>query len=136
MKSRRQSRETVFALLFEWSFKEDKTSDELVQVAVDARDIKLDEFATQLLVRTLENSHEIDATIEEHSEKWRLNRISKVSLACLRMALCEMMYFEDIPEGATINEAIEMVKKYGTEEEAAYTNGILGAYSRSREGLG
>jgi N utilization substance protein B len=55
-----------------------------------------------------------------------------VNLAVLRLAFCELSLFSDIPAGATINEAVELVKTFGSEEDAAYVNGILGTYERSR----
>ncbi|HHY51778.1 MAG TPA: hypothetical protein GX499_00855, partial [Clostridiales bacterium] len=61
---------------------------------------------------------------------WRVSRLSKVTLAVLRLGLCEITRMEDIPLGATINEAVELCKKFATEEEAAYVNGILGRYGR------
>ena len=57
-----------------------------------------------------------------------MNRLSKVTLAVLRLAIGELMFFDDIPVAATINEAVELAKKYSTQEDANYVNGVLGAY--------
>ena len=127
--SRRESREAAFELLFEWSFHENPTQ-ELLEAAAAARDAEPDEFALGLVERVVEHCEHLDELIESHSENWKLERISRVSLAALRIAFCELEYFDDIPQGATINEAVELVKKYGAEDEAAYLNGILGSYVR------
>jgi N utilization substance protein B len=129
--NRRESREAAFALVFEWSFHE-YPMDEMLAGAKAARDLLPDDFSRELVKRTLENHSHIDATIEAQSENWKLGRISRVSLAALRIAFCEIDYFDDIPHGATINEAVELVKKYGAEDEAAYLNGILGGYVRRK----
>ena len=132
--SRRESREAAFELLFEWSFHENPTP-ELVERAVAARDFSPDEFALKLVDRVTANKERIDELIESRSENWKLGRISRVTLAALRIAFCELECFEDIPTGATINEAVELVKKYGTDDEAAYLNGILGSYVRGGESV-
>ena len=62
-----------------------------------------------------------------------MNRISKVSLSVLRIAICEMLYYDDIPLGASINEAVEICKKYASEDEYTFVNGLLGAFARSLE---
>ena len=130
---RRESRETAFALLFEWSFKDD-TMDEIIEQATVGRELAIDSFAYELAQKTIEYQAEVDACIEQYSERWKLNRLSRVTLSVLRMAFCEMMHFDNIPVGATINEAVELAKKYSTEDEAAYINGILGTYNRNRTG--
>lgn len=130
--SRRESRETAFALLFEWSFQPDESMDELIKQAESYRDAPVDAFCRSLCDKTVANAQSLDTLIETYSDRWKLSRISKVNLAVLRLAFCEMSQFTDIPVGATINEAVELVKTYGTEDEAAYVNGILGSYDRSR----
>ena len=128
--NRRQSRETAFALLFEWSFHEYSVED-MISSATTARDLEVDNFARELAGRTIEYYLQLDRLIEKHSANWKLSRISRVALAALRIAFCELEYFDDIPQGVTINEAVELVKKYGAEEESAYINGILGGYTRT-----
>ena len=133
MKSnRRKSRETAFALLFEWSFKPEETLEEILEQAQDGVVPEVDAFARALCARTMEHVAEVDKLIETYSDKWKINRISKVTLAVLRLAFCELAFFSDIPPGATINEAVELEKIYATEDEAAYVNGILGTYERQR----
>lgn len=131
---RRESRETAFALLFEWSFREDETLEEIIEQAEHCRDVQVDDFAKRLAGKTIDHYIQLDACIDRYSDKWKLNRLSKVTLAVLRMAVCELTYMADIPAGATINEAVELMKKYATTDEAAYVNGVLGAVGRSLDG--
>ena len=130
--NRRQSREIAFALLFEWSFHE-YSVDDMIHGATTARDLEIDTFAHELAEKTTAHYIQIDNLIEQYSAHWKLARISRVALAALRIAFCELMYFDDIPQGATINEAVELVKKYGAEEESSYINGILGGYVRAEK---
>lgn len=131
--TRRESREIAFTLLFEWSFKENSL-DEIIENAITAREITVDSFARELVSKTVENREELDLLIEQYSQGWKLQRISKTTLAVLRMSFCELIKCGDIPEGVTINEAVELVKKFGTDEEAAYLNGILGNFVKVRKG--
>lgn len=128
MKKRRESREDVFELLFEWSFKEPESLEGILENAKYARELEIDDFAKSLVSSTISNREVIDETIEKYSTKWKLNRISSVALAGLRMSISELMFFPDIPSGVAINEAVELVKTFGTEEEASYINGVLGSY--------
>lgn len=130
--TRRESREVAFLLLFEWSFGEEDLQD-IIRQAVDGRDVVVDDFALSLVSRAVDNRLELDGLITRYSEKWKLNRISKVTLAALRLSFCELSQFADIPVGATINEAVELVKKFSTEDEAAYVNGILGSFVRDQK---
>jgi len=130
--NRRKSRETAYALLFEWSFRVDETGQEVIELAEQSREIEVDPFAKELFLKAVENIAEMDKLIEKYADKWKINRLSKVVLTSLRLAFCEMLFFDDIPVGATINEAVEIVKLYGAEDETAYVNGVLGTYERQR----
>lgn len=88
-------------------------------------------FATELLVGILEHSKEIDARIAEKSPNWSVSRMAKIDLAIIRVAAFELLYRDDIPKNVTINEAVEIAKKYGTEDSAAFVNGILDEIARS-----
>jgi N utilization substance protein B len=71
------------------------------------------------------NLEEIDAKIADKSKNWAISRMAKVDLNILRMAFFELMFRDDIPRKVTINEAIEVAKKYGTEDSPAFINGML-----------
>ena len=129
--SRRKSREQAFALLFEKSFN-DAPIMELAEGAQDARECILEPFALSLAQGAEEKLAELDALIDTHSHKWSRDRISKVSLAVLRLAIYEMLYEDSVPVSVAINEAVELAKKYGGEEESSFVNGILGGLSREQ----
>ena len=131
--SRRESREQAFLFLFECSFLGDVSLEEVMENAVDARGYKASEFAARLFAGAWESREELDAVIEEHSHKWKTNRLSRVTLSVLRMAVYELLYCEDIPVSVTINEAVELAKQYGGEEDGAFVNGVLGGVARNRD---
>ena len=127
--SRRKSREQAFALLFEKSFNDLPVMD-LAESAQDARETIIEPFALALAQGVEEKMAEIDARIDAFSHKWSRDRISRVSLAVLRLAVYEMLYDDDTPASVAINEAVELAKKYGGEEESSFVNGVLGGIAR------
>lgn len=82
-------------------------------------------FTRQITEGVSNNVREIDQLIEGHSTHWKVSRMASVDRNILRMAVFELLYCQDIPASVTINEAIEIAKKYGTEESGAFVNGIL-----------
>ena len=128
--TRREEREQVFILLFEKSFNSDTDMEQLYDFAIENEVITGSDFVKTLLNKTWENIVEIDGNIEKFSVGWKINRISKVALAVLRLAVCEILYFDDIPVGVSINEAVELCKKYAAKEDSSFVNGILGSLSK------
>lgn len=126
---RRDAREAAMLLIFEKSFREESMQ-EIIEDAVDSRALELDDYSKNLVLKTEDNAEDIDYYIEKYLDKWKLNRLPRVTLSVLRLAICELRYFEDIPVKVTINEALEIAKKYATEEDASYINGVLGSYVR------
>ena len=82
-------------------------------------------FAEELVAGVMANRGELDKKIVEKSKNWAISRMAKVDLNILRLALFELMFREDIPRNVTINEAIEVAKKFGSEESPAFINGML-----------
>ncbi|MDR1797849.1 MAG: transcription antitermination factor NusB [Clostridiales Family XIII bacterium] len=82
-----------------------------------------------------EHLHEIDDAIEGASEKWRISRMAGVDLAILRVAIAELRYLDTIDGRVSINEAVELAKKYGSAKSPAFVNGILGKVAAREEGL-
>lgn len=128
--TRREEREQAFILLFEKSFNQEIELDELYTFAVENEAITGSEFVKKLLLKTWENVESIDAVIEKYAHGWKISRISKVALAVLRLAICEIKFFDDIPVGVSINEAVELCKKYAAKDDSAFVNGILGSVSK------
>ncbi len=88
-------------------------------------DFDVVDFAEELVTGVAANRSRIDQTIEEKSKNWAKSRMPKVDLSILRLATYELLFRIDIPKNVTINEAIEVAKKFGTEESPAFINGIL-----------
>ncbi len=82
-------------------------------------------YINDLFEKVTANLEIIDNIIDNNSNQWRVTRIPKVDLAILRLAIAEMMYADDIPKEVSINEAVNLAKKFSTEESGRYINGIL-----------
>jgi len=83
------------------------------------------EFANELVQGVMANLAAIDAVIAEKSKHWSMSRMARVDLNILRLAVFELLFRPDIPKNVTLNEAIEVAKKYGAEDSPAFVNGIL-----------
>ncbi len=92
------------------------------------------EFAGALVRECLANIGPLDAVIERYAQGWTLSRMASVDRNILRIALAELVHFEDIPVSVSIDEAVDLAKEYSTEESGKFVNGILGTYARE-EGL-
>ncbi|MDE5994327.1 MAG: transcription antitermination factor NusB [Oscillospiraceae bacterium] len=131
--TRREERELAFILVFEKIFNDDLSVSEIIEIALDAELIENDNlFAISLAQMTDEHTTEFDSIISENAVGWRLERLPKVSVAILRLALCEMFYVESIPVKVSANEAVELAKKFGTKDDASFINGVLGKVIREK----
>lgn len=88
------------------------------------------DYIRRLTGLILEKREELDGYIERYAKGWRVERLSRTALAVLRCALCEILYLEDVPAGAAINEAVELDKKYDEPDTVAFVNGVLGGFVR------
>lgn len=127
--TRKQAREETFILIFERQFNNDPL-DELLELAVEVRDIEPDDYIKQVFFGVYENVEELDKIISDCAVGWSILRISKTALAVLRLALFEIKFMTDIPVSVSINEAVELCKKYATKEDASFVNGILATVSK------
>ena len=127
MLNRRDSREAVLGLIYEneYGLYDDKTA--LYENAVAARGIEENEYIRTLYFGILEKSGELDAYIEKYAKGRKLSRISKVAKSIMRISIYEMLYIADIPANVSINEAVELAKRYDDEKTKAFVNGILNA---------
>lgn len=123
--TRKIARENTFLLLFEGACKNDETPEEIFNKAVEIRDLEVDEFVKSVFFGTYANIQIIDETIERNIKGWKKERISPVSLAVLRLASYEILFVEDIPAKVSINEAVELCKKYDDEKAYSFVNGVL-----------
>lgn len=129
--TRHQSREQAFAILFEKSFHPETDMEDILDLNIEHGLIEDDEFAALLAKTAWDKLYEIDELIEKNSIGWRISRISKVSLAILRLSICEILYIHEVPVSVSINEAVELCKKFAAVEDAPFVNGILGSIARS-----
>lgn len=126
--SRRLARETALQVLFQLDVSGDKSDIEPVvrhwaeEFAVPEQSIP---FAQELVTGTLEHQSEIDEKLSGLSEGWGLERMANVDRNLLRLATYEILYCTDIPGRVTLNEAIEIAKRYGGAESGKFVNGIL-----------
>ncbi len=129
--TRSEAREQAFFVLFEKIFDDEKSITQIIGAAEDSELIKVNTFARSILTAVENNIDSIDAIIGENTRGWNISRLPKVSLAVLRLAIGEMTYIDEVPAGVSVNEAVELTKKYGTSEDAAFVNGILGTIAKA-----
>lgn len=123
--NRKTARENAFILLFEKCFNKELSIEEILNTALSVRDFQTDEFC-ELVANGVTNFLEIiDNTFVKFLNGWSVDRISKVSLTVLRIAVFEMLYIEQIPFAVSVNEAVEICKKYATEDDSSFVNGVL-----------
>ena len=126
--TRRESREAAFLTAFAATFEP-----EMPSLPAGTEQPEADDFARQLLAAMNTHAEELDSLIEAHLKGWTLNRVPRVSLVALRLGLAEMLYGEEQKPGVAINEAVELVKKYGADNDYQFVNGLLGTVARERE---
>lgn len=130
--TRKQAREQALILIFEKSFRDEPIPD-IILAAKEARDLEDDPFIDTAANGVFSHLEQIDRLISDHISGWKIERISRVALAAMRLALYEMLYMEDIPTGVSINEAVELTKQFASKEDAAYINGVLGSVAKQPE---
>lgn len=92
------------------------------------------DYITRLATTMDDYRIQIDKYIEKYAKGWKINRISKTAMAVLRCAVCEVLYMDDIPNSAAINEAVELAKGYDEAETVSFINGVLGGFMRGEFG--
>ncbi len=129
---RKQAREGTMQLLFQMGINDDY-SEESLESYLD--NFSFDKTETEYILdavdKILEHREDIDNHIREHIKGWEIERLANVDLSILRIAIYEVLYREDIPVQVSINEAIEISKKYSTEDSYRFINGVLGGFVRS-----
>ncbi|MCH8125446.1 transcription antitermination factor NusB [candidate division KSB1 bacterium] len=123
---RRMAREHALQVLYSYEM----TANPIQQVienfpGEELSDENSAEFANNLIHKSIENISELDKRIKEKAFNWEFSRIAILDRLILRIGICELLLFEDIPPKVTINEAIEIAKKYSTEKSGIFINGIL-----------
>ena len=126
---RHESREQALTFLFESIFSQN-TPEEILELAASLREEKISNFSRELFLGTLKNLKSIDSIIEKRLKGWKKNRLSKMVISILRLGIFEMVYYKTETDIA-IDQAVKLAQKYGTQDDAVYINGVLGAVGRS-----
>ncbi len=142
--NRRDIREAALCMIFDYSFHTDSDGNEQLELYLDnfqdkdkkniSDELRQDAYFTKVYFGVISNITELDEIIAQSSKKWSSKRISRVSKSILRLALYEIIYMDDIPEQVSINEAVELAKKFDSDDSYTFVNGILGSFVRSRTG--
>lgn len=128
--TRKQAREEAFILIFEKEFN-DNSIEDILETAAEARDLVPDDYINRVFKGVYDSLGELDSLISESLVGWSITRISKTALCIMRLAIFEMKYIEEIPLSVSINEAVELCKKYATENDASFVNGILSTVAKA-----
>lgn len=131
---RKLAREEAMKLLYQMDMNNDY-SESSVKDFIENGELNREEkeYISSSAVTILKNLDTIDKNISQNIRGWKINRLAKVDLSILRIAIYELLYREDIPIEVCINEAIEIAKKYSTEESSKFINGMLGNFVRTME---
>ena len=129
MGSRRKGRELVLTLLYRTEFSDDKNIKRAIEniIRLDAEQAKSDttDFAEDLFKGVLGNKEIIEKLLEKYLEHWEIDRIAVMDKNIMKMAVYEILFRDDIPDIVSIDEAVELAKKYSTENSGGFVNGIL-----------
>lgn len=133
MASKRELREGAFILYFEKQFREDSL-EEIYEVTTEAEgaddNIRISEGSFKLALKVWEKRDELNSIIAKYSKKRSVDRIAKINIAILHLALYEAVYEEKVPVNVAISEAVVLAQKFAQDADIAFINGVLGAFSR------
>lgn len=126
MGNRRKAREFALKVLFHMEFNPG-LPDETFTLICDNFGVSesIQSFSKELVLGVYENKKKLDDTIRKSSKNWKLERMSRADRSILRLAVFEILFRQDIPPKVSIDEAVELGKKYGTEDSSSFINGIL-----------
>jgi transcription antitermination protein NusB len=127
--SRKEARESAMQLIYQIGVGETNAEESLSSYYDNLEENLTDDeksYIDECVSGVEKNISKIDSYIEKFSKGWKINRIAKVDIAIMRLALYEMLYKEDVPKVVAVNEAIELAKKFGGENSPGFINGILG----------
>lgn len=125
--SRKKARDNAFKCVYQLEFYENKDISKILQYCYDENDNDNEEilYIEHVLNGVCDKIDKIDNLILSNLKNWTLDRIARIDLAILRLAIYEIMYMQDIPEKVSVNEAVELAKEYGNSDSKSFVNGIL-----------
>ena len=130
---RREIRESAFLLIFEKMFRQDEELDDIFMSAMEVNEIIVNDEVKKLVENVCEKQDEIDSKISKFSNKRTVERIPKINLAILRLAIYEAIYEENVPVNVAISEAVALAGKYALEPDVSFVNGVLGSFAKEQE---
>lgn len=129
---RRASRETAMKLLYQLEIQKDDKSEQIDMALEDENLTDNDKkYIRSVIDGVNENTTLIDSIIEKNSMGWKISRFSKIDLSILRISIYEILYRDDIPFSVSVNEAVELAKRYSNEDSGAFVNGLLAKVTKS-----
>ncbi|MBO5476615.1 MAG: transcription antitermination factor NusB [Clostridia bacterium] len=133
--SRKKARDNAFKCVYELEFGRDENLEKILNNCYEENNNKPDEqeYIKKVLKGIKENLEEIDEIILSKLKNWSLDRIAKIDLAILRLAIYEIKYMEDIPEKVSANEAVELAKTYGNNDSKSFVNGVIAKVIECKE---
>lgn len=135
--TRREAREVALELLFEMGFRGEDTPETILSRAQEMRETEINDYGKRIYFGVCENLEFIDAKMEKYSHGWKKTRISPVAKAVIRLAIFEMFFCDDVPESVSINEAIELIKKYDDGDKVRpFVNGVLNSVLKDKSAEG
>lgn len=130
--SRRELREQIFKLIFRAEFYDKEELPEQEKLFLEDYELNMkpedETYISEKSNKILEKLDEIDGMINQEAKGWTTERMGKIELTILRLAIYEIKFDEDVPAGVAINEAVEIAKKFGQEESAGFVNGVLAKF--------
>lgn len=130
--SRRELREQIFKLIFRVEFNDREEMSEQEQFFFEDDELTVDEKDASYISKKgnhiIERLDEIDDMINKQAKGWTTQRMGKVDLTILRLAVYEIVFDDDVPVGVAINEAVELAKRFGQEESSGFVNGVLAKF--------
>lgn len=131
--TRNDAREIMMQILYEMEAADEMTEEAAIRLSRERLTGNHVQRGEDLLSQIVRDLDEIDGRINTCSTRWKTSRMAKVDLAILRLAVAEMRYAEDIPDAVAINEAINLGKKYSTENSSKFIHGVLGAAAKQQK---
>lgn len=134
--NRRDARQAALCMIFDYSFHSEEKAEEILELYIEnfrdeednciSEELRNDDYFTKVYFGVIASIPSLDEIITKCSKKWSMSRISRVAVSIMRLALYEIMYMEDIPTQVSINEAVELAKKFDSDDSYTFINGILG----------
>ena len=130
--TRHQMRENTFILVFEKLFREE-SADDILELARECEDLTINDQVEQMFKGVLDHVADIDVLIEKNLKNWKKERISKVSLALLRLGVYEILYCSDVDNDIVVSECVKLATTFAFDDDVSFVNGVLGSIVRGLE---